>query len=112
MLRAAEQHVAARHTLDPCAEATSTVQPDDAPPVLGAALEEGGGDSDLSEHDDRADPNQGRSEAQLALDLHSDGVVIEPEHGVLGLDIEDIEQLTHLLLPQPISSGAVVASRG
>ena len=95
MLRPAEQDVAERASGEARAEPAMTGEPDDASPVLGAAVNQRRGDCDAAEDHDRLQPHEGQAGARLVLDDDAHGVVVETEPRSLRRDARGRRSLQH-----------------
>lgn len=98
-----QEHVAPSGALDTSLEAAVAAEPDEAAPVLSAALYEERRQRHLPEHDDAAQAQERGAKLRLALHGDADGVVLQVEDGPLGLHVEDVQKLMHR--PPPCHEG-------
>ena len=92
-LRLAQQHVAADGTFEPGFETTVVVQQHQGYATLSQAVHEGRRQTDVPKTHHCRQMMQRHAQAAFALDLHAQGVVVQPQVGFWRGEVKGIEQL-------------------
>jgi hypothetical protein len=87
VLRPTQEHVAPDRPVDPSSEPPSHCHPDYRSPIARALMHEERTDHHPSEHHDRLEAQQGRTQARRSLDLDTHGFMFQMQERALSLNI-------------------------